>query len=116
MILTKQDCVKRIAEIVAKYYDISVSDIYGLRRVRELSEPRYMAIFLAYRLTENITLSQVGEVFNRDHSTVSYCLRSMVGLLEVDSLIRHKYERLTKKINNNQEIYGFLNPKKRKAY
>ncbi len=67
----KRITCEAIQKAVADYYSLSVSDIRGLRRSREIANPRQIAMFLCRELTE-MSLTQIGDSFNRDHSTVMH--------------------------------------------
>lgn len=59
-----------ISRVVAEYYSISVEDLTGKSRRREVTVPRQIAIFLTREMT-NMSLPQIGVAFGgRDHSTI----------------------------------------------
>lgn len=90
--------IDKIKEVVAQYFNLNVSEITSQRRLKNLTYPRQLAMFLCRELTNN-TLSKVGEEFgNRDHTTVL-----------------HAYEKIQKEIKENadtekiyQELCGSL--------
>lgn len=64
--------VEKIQRLVANYFNLTVSDLKGKRRTREVSLPRQVAMALARELTE-ASLPAIGEAFGgRDHATVIY--------------------------------------------
>lgn len=78
--------IDKIKEVVAQYFNLSVSEITSQRRLKNLTYPRQLAMFLCRELTNN-TLSKVGEEFgNRDHTTVL-----------------HAYDKIQKEIKENTD-------------
>ncbi len=57
-------------EAVSRYYSVSVQDMIGSSRVREILIPRQIAMFLG-RKHQRMSYVRLGEIFsNRDHTTV----------------------------------------------
>lgn len=67
----------KIQRVVATHFQLSVADLRGKRRSREISLPRHIAMALARELTES-TLPAIGEAFGgRDHATVLYACQKI---------------------------------------
>lgn len=62
--------VRRIMEAVCEVYKISVHEMVGPVRHRYLVAPRFHAIALAVDLRPDLSLTTIGRLFNRDHSTI----------------------------------------------
>ena len=60
-----------IIDAVAQYYSISVDDLKGPRRSREVSVPRQIAMYLC-REIGSASFPHIGEAFGRDHSTIQH--------------------------------------------
>ncbi len=60
-----------IIEAVAQYYSISVEDMKGPRRNREITVPRQIAMFLC-REIGSVSFPHIGDAFGRDHSTIQH--------------------------------------------
>ncbi|NLW89710.1 MAG: chromosomal replication initiator protein DnaA [Clostridiaceae bacterium] len=59
-----------IMEVVARYYNITVSEILSNRRSKDIIVPRQVAMYLC-RYVINMTFPKIGEVFGgKDHTTV----------------------------------------------
>lgn len=83
-----------IIETVAKYYGIRENDLTGKRRVKNILQPRQLAIRLSKELT-TLSLSAIGEKFgNRDHSTVINAVEKAVQLCESQPETRSDYDKL----------------------
>lgn len=62
--------IGEIQEVVAKYYNVTVTDLKGRKRVKQIVMPRQIAMYLARELTEN-SLPRIGQEFGgKDHTTV----------------------------------------------
>ncbi len=65
--------IDEVQKEVAKYYNVSLDDLRGPRRQKQLVRARQVAIYLSRRLTEN-SFPEIGAKFKRDHSTaISSC-------------------------------------------
>ena len=61
--------VDKIFSAVDKKYNVKKSDLVGKSRVKEIANARHVAIYLIRTLTE-MSLPNIGKIFNRDHATV----------------------------------------------
>ncbi|WP_311406716.1 chromosomal replication initiator protein DnaA [Liquorilactobacillus uvarum] len=74
-----------IQDKVAKYYHISISDLKGKKRVKNIVIPRQIAMYLARELTD-ASLPKIGHEFGgKDHTTVIHAHEKISGALETDS-------------------------------
>ena len=62
-----------IIEEVGKFYNISPFDIKGLARTKDIVLARQVAMFVVRKMT-NLSLQEIGGVFNRDHTTVMHSI------------------------------------------
>ena len=66
-----------IQKVVADFYKLKISDLYGKRRLSNLVLPRQIAMYLAKEMTQR-SLPDIGEAFGgRDHTTVLYAVRKI---------------------------------------
>lgn len=79
-----------IIRIVHQNTSVNPMEDPGSRR-RDLVESRFLAMKLI-RENLNYSLSKVAAVFNRDHSTAIYGIRSYKNLMEFDKKYRELYE------------------------
>lgn len=76
----------RIIETVARHYGITVNEIKGKKRRKEIVNPRQVAMYLARELTD-LSFPKIGEEFgNKNHSTVI-----------------HAYEKIHEALTSNEE-------------
>jgi len=90
--------IKPVISAVAKYYGVSLCDLVAFRRPRNVVRARQVAMYLAKALTKH-SLSAIGRVFERDHTTVLHAVRQIELLrrqdAQLDFEIRDLTERLT---------------------
>lgn len=79
-VITIEDIQRKIAE----KYNIKFSDMYSGRRLRSITRPRQMAMYIAKTLT-NKSLSEIGRKFGgKDHTTVIHAVKAVERLIEED--------------------------------
>ncbi len=84
---------KRIQNAVAREWGVSPEALTSKRRTRELTVPRQVAMYLIRDLLDE-PLVRVGNLFNRDHSTVIHSVRKVESGLEADARLRHRVEHV----------------------
>jgi len=90
--------IENIMSTVAKYYGIPHKDLRSPRRSRMLARPRQVAMALARELTEH-SLPDIGQHFEKDHTTVLHADRKIKELRETDIRIREDYENLLRQLS-----------------
>ncbi|MDT8449884.1 MAG: chromosomal replication initiator protein DnaA [Wenzhouxiangellaceae bacterium] len=94
----RQVTVENIQKIVARYYQLRVTDLLSKRRTRNIARPRQMAMYLAKTLTQH-SLPEIGEAFGgRDHTTVLHACRKIQSLCETDARLREDQARLLREL------------------
>jgi len=68
--------ISEIQETVADYYGLTVGDLVGPGRTRQLCAPRHLAMFLARERTV-ASLPELGRAFRRDHTSVVNAVRKL---------------------------------------
>lgn len=67
-----------LIEVVARYFNISVSDIMSNRRSKDILVPRQICMYLC-RYELDMTYPRIGEVFGgKDHTTVMHACNKIV--------------------------------------
>jgi chromosomal replication initiator protein len=73
-----------ILESVSRYYSVSVQDMIGASRVREILMPRQIAMYLGKKYLR-MSYVRLGELFsNRDHTTVMNAVEKIEDKLQND--------------------------------
>ena len=81
--------VESIQKVVADYYKVKVSDLYGKRRLANIVLPRQVAMYLTKEMTQR-SLPDIGEAFGgRDHTTVLYAVKKIARERLIDSQLKH---------------------------
>jgi chromosomal replication initiator protein len=69
--------VKDIQSIIARYFNISVSDLVSDKKKKIYSYPRQLAMYLSRKYTD-LSFQQIGFLFgDRDHTTVIYAFKKI---------------------------------------
>jgi len=86
--LSSQISVRKIQEITARFFDISLADLLSNSRKRRYSHPRQLAMYLCRQLTD-LSFKEIGKAFhNKDHSTVIYAVKHITEGMDGDSNTR----------------------------
>lgn len=73
--------VMTLIEVVARFYDVSVSELLGRRRYTQIAEIRAVCLYLVRKHTR-YSLEEIGSFFDRDHSTVLVRIRRIAERVE----------------------------------
>ena len=91
--------VQKILNVVASYYNLSVSQITGKIKTGQIVNARHVSIYLIRNILD-IPLKQIGEVFsNRDHTTIMHSLNKVEEMLKTDRQTKIVIEELKKRID-----------------
>ncbi len=90
---SRQVSIENIQKTVASYYHIKVSDLKSKSRKASLTRPRQIAMSIAKQLT-SLSLSDIGEAFERDHSTVINAIKKVEEFKQSDPRIREDITNL----------------------
>ena len=80
-----QVTVDKIFDAVSEKYGVSKEDIYGTHRTKEIATARHVTIYLLRNLTD-MSLPNIGRMFNRDHSTIMNSIDVVERRLRSDSM------------------------------
>lgn len=89
---------KHILQTVAEFFDVKFADLLGKSRVKRLTYPRQIAMFL---MREEIKLSYPGigaEVGDRDHTTAIHACGKIDKAVETDLKLREEITQLRQKM------------------
>ena len=88
-----------IQKTVADYYNIPVVELKAKKRNREISVPRQIAMMLTRELTE-LSLTQIGSEFNRDHTTVIHACDKITEDARADTAMSNLLEDLRRAVRS----------------
>ena len=89
--------VAMIKEVVATYCNIKVEDLDSKKRNREIAYPRQVAMYLCRELTDT-SLPKIGDIFNRDHTTVIHACEKIRADCETDTKVKNMVNELTERL------------------
>ena len=92
--------IDKIFAAVFKKYNITKEELTGKKRTKEVALGRHIAIHLIREITE-MSLPNIGKIFDRDHSTVKSSLDAIKKLVINDPLFASDLESLCKEIKGN---------------
>ena len=91
---TFQDVLTAISE----YYSISIQEMIGHRRTKEILLPRQIAMFIG-RKRLNLSFSRLGELFShRDHTTVMSAVKKIESAMVKDSQLLREVRSLEREL------------------
>ena len=96
----KRVTVPNIQKVVEEFYGISHNALVGKKKDRNIAYARQIAMFLSYKMLD-ITVSSIGNSFNRDHSTVLHSIKVVEDKLKINRELVEEIEILEKRILEN---------------
>ena len=87
-----------VMEAVAAYYSVSVDDLKGPRRSRDVAVPRQIAMYIAREIV-GAPLTMIGDCFGgRDHSTVNHACQKVSGDMKTSPALTTLVSDLTQQL------------------
>ncbi|MDB4979213.1 MAG: chromosomal replication initiator protein [Candidatus Peribacteria bacterium] len=101
MPLKKQSTFQEVLEATSRYFSVSVQDMIGQSRVKEILLPRQVAMFLGKKYLR-VSYVRMGEIFsNRDHTTVMNACEKIEQKL-------HNDPQLLREVRALEQELGFV--------
>ncbi len=88
-----------IVEYCAKFYNISPEKFYSTSQKKDVSFARQVSFYLCKEILD-LSLQKIGQVYNRDHTTVLHGIRKIEELIQTDSVFKETVNMLIKDIKN----------------
>ena len=89
---------KRVLDMVAKYYQMSIKDMCGKSRVSNIKTARQVAMFLLSKELSMSTPKIALEVGVKDHTTVMHGIKKIESDLKLNFTLRDQIEEIKEKI------------------
>ena len=86
-----------IQQRVAEQFGISMADLMGNRRPRNIAEPRMVAMYLCRRHTRH-SLPEIGNAFGKTHATVLNAMNKVPELCRKDDALRTRMRQIEKSL------------------
>lgn len=95
---TREINIEIIQKYVAGFYNIKINDLRSQRKLKNLSFPRQVAMYIA-RTSLKASFPEIGLKFGgKDHSTVIYACKKIEEELKTNSSLRNTIEAIIKNI------------------
>ncbi len=88
-----QEQAEAVVDLVCSFYGITQQQITNCTRKRYITEPREIAMTLIRQSTQ-LTIEEIGAIFNRHHSTVIAAGKRVDCLLFSDKVYRAQFRAL----------------------
>ena len=90
--------IKKIAESVASFYNISMEDLIKESRKKEFVKPRQIAMFLVRKELDN-SFPSIGDFFGgRDHTTVMHAVEKVGKLISEKDSFKQEVDLILDKL------------------
>jgi len=90
--------IMQIQQAVCKYYNITLAEMKGKKRVKNIVVPRQIAMYLSRELTSN-SLPKIGKEFGgKDHTTVIHAHDKIEKQIEEDTQLNSEISELKKQL------------------
>jgi chromosomal replication initiator protein len=86
----------------AAYFSLTRADLVGKSRSRPLTTARHVAMYLVRECT-GLSLLKIGELFDRDHTTVMHGLKKVETLMKERGGLYRQVQDLTRKIRSEAQ-------------
>ena len=86
----------------ANYFNVSLVDMRGTSRRRNIQLPRQIAMYVAYNCG-HFTQSDIGKYVNKDHTSVRYSVNQTESQKEADDSIRKAINDVTKMLGRKEK-------------
>ena len=87
-----------IIQLVCSTYDVSYDEMNSKKRNSYINTPRQVAMYLCRQYTD-ISYEELGNILNRDHTTIMHGEENIKKNLDKDSELKEKVDLLKKLIN-----------------
>ena len=91
--------IDKIFTAIYRKYNIKKEDIIGARRTKEVAAARHLAIYLVRTITE-MSLPNIGKVFNRDHSTIMSSIEAAEKKIRLDPMLEIEIKEMTREVTD----------------
>ena len=89
--------VEDIQRTVAEFFSLTIADLLGTKRTRNIAEPRMVAMALARELTSESSTT-VGAAFGRNHATILHAEKQVEQLCAKDDVMRRSVAQIKRKL------------------
>ncbi|MBQ6352674.1 MAG: chromosomal replication initiator protein DnaA [Lentisphaeria bacterium] len=91
--------IESVQRAVADQFSVSIADLLGKKRLRNIAEPRMIAMYLSRRLTGRSS-TEVGAAFGRNHATVLHAEKQVPLLCRDNDALRRAISQLERQLKH----------------
>lgn len=88
-----------IIKAVCDHFGLKIHHLKGSKRYTGFTKPRHMAFLLLHKYTA-MNKTEIGEEFNRDHTTVIHGMKSIKDLIKTSPGLMDDYAQIESVIKN----------------
>ncbi|MCQ2430110.1 MAG: chromosomal replication initiator protein DnaA [Clostridia bacterium] len=92
--------VDKIFALIYKKYNVKREDLVSAKRTKEIANARHLSVYLIRSITE-MSLPNIGKIFNRDHSTMMSSLDIINKKITNDAIFKSEVDDLIKEIKGS---------------
>ena len=92
--------VEKIVEEVSRTYNVPSEDIYSRRKRADVAHARQISMYIINKVMKELSTTDIGKKFNRDHSTVIYAVDKMKEELLENEAEKKIVEDIIKNVNS----------------
>jgi chromosomal replication initiator protein len=89
--------LEEIGRTVAKYFSVTFEDLRGPRRQKKIAHARHVALYFSRSMLK-ASFPEIGDFFNRDHSTVMTSFSKVEEELPVDLQLKKEIDELRSRL------------------
>ena len=89
--------IEDIQRAVAEFFSLTIADLLGTKRTRNVAEPRMVAMALARELTSDSSTA-VGAAFGRNHATILHAEKQVELMCAKDENMRRSVAQIKRKL------------------
>jgi chromosomal replication initiator protein len=93
--------IEQIFESVANYYNISVDDMRGKKRLKEITTARHVTIYILRTITE-LSLNDIGKYFDMHHTSVLSAVNNITENLKNDPKLDWEISAIIREIREGK--------------
>ncbi len=98
--INKEITVDNIQRLVSEYFNIPVEDLRKKSRKRDVVVARQLSMYFAKEFTTE-SLKNIGEYFDKDHSTVLYSHKAVRDMMDTDTGFRETVDKIKRQVELN---------------
>ena len=92
-IASRNVSLELIQRTVATHFGISIADLLGEKRNKNIAEPRMVAMYLSRELTQ-CSSNEIGAAFGKNHATILYAEKKIPQLCAKDDSLRRSVAQI----------------------